>query len=37
MFKALMVNKGEDKVVTQEIVELNDDQLPADGNVNIQQ
>ncbi|MDA9009424.1 oxidoreductase [Alphaproteobacteria bacterium] len=35
MFKALMVNKGEDKVVTQEIVELNDDQLPADGNVTI--
>ena len=35
MFKALMVNKGEDKVVTQEIVELNDDQLPADGNVTV--
>ena len=35
MFKALMDNKGEDKVVTQEIVELNDDQLPADGNVTV--
>ena len=35
MFKALMVNKGEDKVVTQEIVELNEDQLPADGNVTV--
>jgi len=35
MFKALMVSKGEDKVVTQEIVELNDDQLPAEGNVTV--